>query len=415
MTLNSGLSNNSLLTSESLTSNKDILSDVDLFESVELSPIEQLMRQITANFDRLSSGLTDEIREACRANLNMLSQLLQLDAAMILGISPNETASGYRINEKIISDDTPDNFAGRFMSSVTLPLYCYQVCRDKTSLFVADGSDDPRWNNSSYLESGMNCYLGQPLYWPDGSFFGVLAMFASETRHFQEEVVKIVEHIHIQIESQLRLFVEQEASHVLLHKLSRVEQALAVSEQKYHDLASKDSLTGAYSKKTFQELAVSELSRAARSEKCFSLVLLDVDHFKQINDQYGHMAGDCVLKNLVVTLKEMLRQTDFVARFSGEEFCLLMPEMNPDSVFQVLDRVRSEIAKVPIDYNGDHIYFTVSFGCALYQPGMFTTVEELLNMADSALAKAKHTGRNRVCIERESDDSDDHSLDIGDL
>jgi diguanylate cyclase (GGDEF)-like protein/PAS domain S-box-containing protein len=156
-----------------------------------------------------------------------------------------------------------------------------------------------------------------------------------------------------------------------------------------------DHLTGLANRRAFHELASLELHRWAASPRPVSLLLVDADHFKRINDTHGHAAGDAVLRQLAAALAAGLRSQDIVARLGGEEFVALLPGTSADGAEQLAIRLCAAIAGHPVRVEGHEIPCTVSIGVASLQPGI-DTLDELLQRADCAMYAAKRGGRNRV-------------------
>ncbi len=165
--------------------------------------------------------------------------------------------------------------------------------------------------------------------------------------------------------------------------------------------ARMDFLTGLSSRGYFMEQAELELSRALRYDNSLSIFMMDVDFFKQVNDNHGHKVGDEVLKKLAEVCCQTLRDVDIVGRVGGEEFAILLPETGRDEAAEVAERLREAIAnaKVPLPV-GLPIHFTVSIGVASLS-SKEDNMDVLLNLADKALYEAKNSGRNRVCISSE--------------
>ncbi len=337
---------------------------------------------------KVAELISKDILKSWQQTLDLVCQLIQVPVGMICAVDEN-TYLPIALNKM---KDNPYSLKSVF--SLDEEFLCEWVISNDKELVVSDFTHEEPWSRSPLVDQGMVSFLGRPLHWPDGRVFGVFYVMDRTPRKFEDELLAIFNQLHSLTEFQLNLAFERD-------QLQLAKTVIEQGEQKYTELSSKDGLTGAYNRRTLQELAVSELSRTTRKTGCFALALLDVDHFKQINDEYGHLAGDAVLKHLVFALDNMLRQSDFISRFGGEEFCLLMPEMEPSMAFHIIDRIRKELAKIPVMYNGETIYCTVSLGCALFESGMITTVEELLNMADTALNDAKRSGRNRVCMASE--------------
>lgn len=168
-------------------------------------------------------------------------------------------------------------------------------------------------------------------------------------------------------------------------------------QQEQERLASTDPLTGLYNRRYFFSLAHTELKKAIRYELPLSVIILDADHFKKINDSYGHSVGDQALRHVAGILRSSQRETDLVARFGGEEFVILLPQTHPHDAVNSAERIRAMIENSVLNFNGQSIPVTVSLGVAGYLPGTVVShFDQLLSFADQALYKAKETGRNRV-------------------
>ncbi|MBU8570271.1 diguanylate cyclase DgcK [Bacillus subtilis] len=169
--------------------------------------------------------------------------------------------------------------------------------------------------------------------------------------------------------------------------------------KQYKFQAHFDFLTGVYNRRKFEETTKALYQQAADTPHFqFALIYMDIDHFKTINDQYGHHEGDQVLKELGLRLKQSIRNTDPAARIGGEEFAVLLPNCSLDKAARIAERIRSTVSDAPIVLtNGEELSVTISLGAAHYpnnteQPG------SLPILADQMLYKAKETGRNRVCF-----------------
>lgn len=166
--------------------------------------------------------------------------------------------------------------------------------------------------------------------------------------------------------------------------------------QTLKDHAQTDPLTGLYNRRYLFEAGATLHATAKRSDFALCAVLLDIDHFKSVNDTYGHEAGDQVIKMLADTLKEHFRRkTDIVARFGGEEFCVISAYESQGNLLGFLETVREAIQRFSISYGHHKIAVTASIGVATEKDGSF---EEMIKSADDMLYQAKNNGRNRVCI-----------------
>ncbi|MBZ4419920.1 GGDEF domain-containing protein [Myxococcus sp. RHSTA-1-4] len=170
-------------------------------------------------------------------------------------------------------------------------------------------------------------------------------------------------------------------------------------EAAYHDeiyrLTTMDGLTQIYNRRYFDEQLDREISRSRRYERVLSLVLLDIDHFKQVNDNYGHLAGDSVLKQLASTVRTKIRREDVFARYGGEEFAVLLPEVSLGGTRQLAEKVRRLVEKQRFEFDKQPIPVTVSLGIATLEP-QHREPGDLVRAADEKLYEAKMAGRNRV-------------------
>lgn len=180
---------------------------------------------------------------------------------------------------------------------------------------------------------------------------------------------------------------------VMTNRFIRLIHQLDSAEERLKTLAREDPLTEIYNRRHFLELARREWDRARRYADPLSLVILDVDRFKTINDMHGHTVGDEVLRRIAHVLRESTRASDVVARYGGEEFVLLLPGTDLGTARRVADRVRNSIAAATQMYRPGGV--TVSGGVCGLEAGV-ATFDELLQRADEALYGAKQSGRDRV-------------------
>jgi diguanylate cyclase (GGDEF)-like protein/PAS domain S-box-containing protein len=161
------------------------------------------------------------------------------------------------------------------------------------------------------------------------------------------------------------------------------------------ELSQSDPLTGVANRRCFFQRANEEFERARRFGRALSLVMLDIDHFKRVNDRWGHAAGDRVLRALCENCAQLLRKVDLLARVGGEEFAVLLPDTDLEGAWQLAERLRVGAAGRAVPEEGESIRFTVSAGVATLLPSD-TLLEEVLRRADRALYEAKGAGRNRT-------------------
>lgn len=167
-------------------------------------------------------------------------------------------------------------------------------------------------------------------------------------------------------------------------------------QRQMFESASRDALTQIYNKRFFLERLNSEFAFALRHGAFLSFIIFDIDHFKAINDTYGHLGGDYILLALAQAVLPVIRSEDIFARYGGEEFVILSRSTDPPSATVVSERVRSIIEQRGFEYEGHHISLTVSVGVSAMPHKDIKTPEDLIKRADKALYRAKDAGRNRV-------------------
>ena len=174
-----------------------------------------------------------------------------------------------------------------------------------------------------------------------------------------------------------------------LNKLSEYERRLLVQSM-------TDSLTGLLNRRSFMDLSSKEETRARRHGDPFSVLMLDIDHFKKINDTYGHPVGDLAIKALATVCSNALRPHDILARYGGEEFVLTLPHTPAEGARTVAERIREQVQKMEVASDQGPVRFTVSIGVSTYVSG--EAFDQIVERADKALYTSKHGGRNRVTV-----------------
>jgi diguanylate cyclase (GGDEF)-like protein len=186
--------------------------------------------------------------------------------------------------------------------------------------------------------------------------------------------------------------------------LVRTNRQLHRDKAEIRRLMLTDPLTGAANRRSFNEHCRGQIARIDTGDQSpageLALIMADIDHFKLVNDRYGHEAGDNALIVFVQTMRERTRDDDLVVRLGGEEFCVVLPGSSADEAMQVAERIRTAFCET--DINGIDTRLSSSFGVACWRPGQ--DVDDLLRGADRALYRAKHNGRNRVEMAQVGDD-----------
>lgn len=247
--------------------------------------------------------------------------------------------------------------------------FCDHAIHDDDVLVVEDASVDPRFSDNPLVteDGGIRFYAGAPLKMKSGRRLGTLCVIDHIPRVMEPRTVSLLKDM----------------------------AAMVVSEMELRKAAGTDALTGLFNRRFTDEMAQREMTRARRMKEPLTVALIDADHFKSINDTFGHPAGDAVLRALASTFQDVVRQHDVVGRYGGEEFLLIMPNTSQVQARGVLDRLRIRIFGLNVPDLTDHRRVTVSIGASELEEGD-TNIGAAIARADAALYRAKQFGRNRV-------------------
>ena len=242
-----------------------------------------------------------------------------------------------------------------------------------------------------------------------GSFFEIIFfsfLLSYRINILREEKLKTQEKLYEKEHDEsvrLAQMVESQTSSLLATKkaLEKELEERKILEKDLLFQASTDSLTGIMNRRSFFVRCSDTLGQAIRYERDLSLLILDLDHFKNVNEKYGHLGGDQALIQVVNRIKESIRDTDILGRIGGEEFALLMPETNLKSAQLLAERIRKDIGNLPVDIDGEVMHVTVSIGVDTLEEED-TTIQTVLRRSDLALFQAKENGRNQVCCHDEA-------------
>lgn len=247
--------------------------------------------------------------------------------------------------------------------------FCTHTVAACAPLMIEDATRDPRVADSPLVtgDPHIRAYLGAPLMTPDGHAVGALCAIDTVARRFTPAQIEV------------------------LVGFAR----LVVDELEMRQIAVTDQLTGSLSRRGFMAAVDREIARCRRYARPVTLAVLDVDHFKRVNDTHGHPAGDAVLRQLVGRCTSMLRPVDLVGRLGGEEFALLLPETGISAAALTIERVRAAIAAEPFEIGTSHpLRVTASFGLTALDT--HDDADTWLQRADTGLYAAKRGGRDRI-------------------
>ncbi|OAG28063.1 GGDEF domain-containing protein [Thermodesulfatator autotrophicus] len=179
-----------------------------------------------------------------------------------------------------------------------------------------------------------------------------------------------------------------------------IKELCSLCEELYAQ-ASIDFLTGLYNRRFFEKELEINVEKAKRDRSVFSLILIDLDHFKKVNDQYGHLVGDEVLKKVAEIIKKNVRKIDVPARYGGEEFAIILPATGSEGALAVARRLKHNINEILFGPKDNPFHLTASMGVATYRPLSGLSAEEFLKKVDKLLYQAKEAGRNCIITDQE--------------
>lgn len=247
--------------------------------------------------------------------------------------------------------------------------FCLHTIENNTPFIVEDAKADPGLCTSFYVlnEPYVRFYAGFPLCTGSGYNIGALCVLDTEARALSPNQISALQDL----------------------------ASITIDALELRKLAACDSLTGCLTRQAFASVTTTELGRARRSDRGLSCIVLDVDHFKSINDTYGHAAGDHVLRTIAGLCRGEMRAHDVLCRYGGEEFVLLLPETDETGAFVLADRIRRAVCTHNMLYANCPLHVTLSGGVGSWRPSE-NEIDPTFIRADAALYRAKVSGRNRV-------------------
>ncbi len=225
---------------------------------------------------------------------------------------------------------------------------------------------------------------------------------ANKWYQIQEKILTTGEGKKLLVSFSIDISLQKEAQSQLINthvQLSLQTKALEEVEKVLKEQASHDYLTGLYNRRYFQQISKDLINISRRESIDLSIIMLDIDMFKAVNDAYGHSAGDQVLKDLAITLGKYTRDSDIVARLGGEEFAILLLNADNNAAALIAEKLREAVERKTVSLNDETtVSFTISLGVALVDIKNEDNIDTALNRSDAALYKAKNLGRNKVVV-----------------
>lgn len=365
---------------ELIRRNDSLIYEVAERERAEAAEREQ--RQLAENLQAIAMALnaTLDFESVLDIMLEKIGDIVPYDSAVIMLVenmtATTRRAKNYHLYGKEIEQKVKQ---ARFEIDKTPNLYT--MLTTMQPLVIPDVDLYPGWNRK-VTGNPVRSWIGVPVM-AHGRVIAFFSLDKLEPGFYNDEHAR-----------KLSLF----ASHAAL----ALENARLFQE--IQRLAVLDGLTGLYNRRYFFERACAEFERACRYHHPISMIMMDLDHFKLVNDSYGHQAGDMVLQQVSKLTRQALRQSDLAGRYGGEEFIFLLPETGLNVAVQIAERLRQLIANASIAYNGKLILVHASFGVSGGQADTCNlppqrAVEEILSACDEALYQSKQAGRNKVSFQ----------------
>ncbi|MDX8387083.1 MAG: sensor domain-containing diguanylate cyclase [Ghiorsea sp.] len=277
------------------------------------------------------------------------------------------------------------------------------VAEHKKIVNISDVQQDDRHYHVHAYSFPVRSMLCVPLLDAGGNLHGVMQAMRSEKKPFSAENVMLIKAMASQatvaINNALLNKQMEEVNIELERKVKKRTEELERMNIELQKIAVTDALTAAYNRRYFNQMLAQEKSLSERYGIEFSLVMLDIDYFKNINDNMGHDAGDAVLKQLAKLTQSLLRDCDYLFRFGGEEFIILLPRTGPEGAKVLAERIRLAISHFVFVCLDEQIAnVTVSLGIVTWKKGRNCNPEHLLKSVDQALYHSKENGRNQVTV-----------------
>jgi len=327
-------------------------------------------------------GTTQDFNGLVQTIFADLNQIMDFDIGLLATFQERETTvfvrSGYDLNDEtrqMLQKEIGEQYQGETRD---------EMPEIRLGLQIKHLNGFPIDEETPGMPSPIKASVNIPLYSPDDTLVGLIYIGSCSKKSYSGE--------------EIRLFATFSSRIALvLHIINNLFLFREVKE-----MAIKDSLTGLYNRRYFEEHLTKELERARRYSSDLSFLILDIDHFKKVNDTYGHLNGDEILKSLAELMNATTRNIDIPVRYGGEEFVIILPETPPNGAMVIAERLRSRVENHPFKLIGEiaeevpEINISISIGLSHVKDSKTITAEELVEQGDRALYQAKSQGRNQV-------------------
>ena len=342
---------------------------------------------MSSDFDTTRIEIPIEVQESWQKSVDLIARIAKVPAALVMRAHAEEI-------EVMVSSQSEGNpYEKGEKVRLETGIYCGTVMRRRDRLLVPNALIDPDWGDNPGVELDMISYMGWPVLWPDGQVFGTICVLDRKPNEYGETESDLLYQFKQLVEFSLRSIYEQHQLDELKGSASHLEE----ERRAYKKLAATDALTGTYNRRAFMDLAKRLFERLQRWGANIAILIVDVDHFKRINDRHGHQAGDAALVQISGLLKEQTRRVDLLGRYGGDEFVLLAPEISLEAARAFAARLVAAAQVEPLRLGVGEYPWTLSVGAYCSHPED-RDVREVIRRADMALLAAKRAGRDRATL-----------------
>ncbi|MBC7880101.1 MAG: sensor domain-containing diguanylate cyclase [Anaerolineae bacterium] len=294
----------------------------------------------------------------------------------------DEERQWFKSIQGITANETPRSVA-----------FCAHAILQNEPLIIEDATKDDRFCKNPLVTDApiIRFYAGFPISISKDVRIGTLCAIDNKPREITLEQLEIMDDLRKMVESELKTVALSSAHIQLISELAQAERAALI-----------DPLTQLWNRRGGEQLLQREWLLAKLHGHQIALVMLDIDHFKTVNDTYGHSLGDTAIRQVAKVMISVLRASDAICRWGGDEFLCILPNCQASNVFQILERARNAIENCPIVTPSGDISFTLSIGAFVTHPSDNAQIEGCIKQADAAMYEAKMNGRNQIVVKQSS-------------
>lgn len=341
--------------------------------------------RVTTRLQTEAIDIPPGVQESWQKSVNLIARVANVPAALVMRVHPEDievfTASQSEGNPYRVGERAP----------LDTGLYCETVMAQRDRLLVPNALVDPAWDHNPDIELNMVSYMGWPIVWPNGDVFGTICLLDNKANAYDDTRSELLYEFKELIEYSLRAIYDDQ----LLDSTTELAQRLNEERRTLKKLATTDSLCRICNRRALIEQGNRVYERMGKAGLPVAVLIVDVDNFKKINDSFGHLRGDGALLHIASLLESVSRPGDTVARYGGDEFCLLAPEVGADAAMALAGRILEAVRAEPLQMEGQTLALSVSIGVYAALPSQ-ADLHTAIQRADTALLVAKRQGRNRA-------------------